>query len=63
MNLKQLFRRTPVRNVLDDQLYDARIKAIEARAAAEHYLALADMYDRRVQRLQDAIHNTNQEQA
>lgn len=63
MNLKNLFRRTPVRNVLDDQLYDARIKAIEERAAAEHYLALADMYDRRVQRLQDAIQNTNQEQA
>ena len=63
MNLKNLFRRTPVRNVLDDQLYDARIKALESRAAAEHYLALADMYDRRVQRLQDAIYNTNQEQA
>lgn len=63
MNLKNLFRRTPVRNVLDDQLYDARIKALESRAAAEHDLALADMYDRRVQRLQDAIHNTNQEQA
>lgn len=54
MNLKNLFRRTPVRNVLDDQLYDARIKALESRAAAEHYLALAD----KVQRLQDAIHNT-----
>ena len=63
MNLKQIFRRTPVRTVLDDQLYDARVKALETRAAAEHYLALADMYDRRVQRLQDAIHNTNQEQA
>lgn len=63
MKIKNLFCRTPVRNVLDDQLYDARIKAIESRAAAEHYLALADMYDRRVQRLQDAIHNTNQEQA
>ena len=63
MNLKNLFRRTPVRNVLDDQLYEARIKALEFRAAAEHYLALADMYDSQVQRLQDAIHNTNQEQA
>lgn len=59
MNLKKLFRRTPVRNVLDDQLYEARIKALESRAAAEYYIALADMYDRRVQRLQDA----NQEQA
>lgn len=31
MSLKTLFRSTPVRNVLDDQLYDTRIKAIEAK--------------------------------
>lgn len=59
---RQIFQRRPVSTVLDEQLYEARVKALETRAAAEHYMALADMYDRRVQRLEDTRINMSKEQ-
>ena len=49
--VSELFSRTPVDEIVRDQLYEAQCKLVEHEAAAEHHAALTEMYRRRVQRL------------
>lgn len=49
--VSELFGRTPVDDIVQDQLYEAQRKLVEHEAAAEHHAALTEMYRRRVQRL------------
>lgn len=49
--ISELFSRTPVELIVNEQLYDAERKLIEHEAAAEHHAALTEMYRRRIQRL------------
>lgn len=46
-----LFNPTKPEKVLTDQLYEARRLFLEHAASAEHHKALADMYEKRVERL------------
>lgn len=49
--VSELFSRTPVDEIVEEQLYEAQRKLVEHEAAAEHHAALTEMYRRRVQRL------------
>jgi hypothetical protein len=49
--LKTIFRRIKPQDVIENQLYEAEIAALEHEAAAEHHAALAQMYRDRVTRL------------
>jgi len=50
--LAEMFNRMPLAKLVEEQLYDAQRQLLDHAAAAEHHLALADMYQNRVQRLQ-----------
>lgn len=50
-----LFRRPTPQKYVTDQIADARLAALEHRAAAEHHAALANMYEHRVDRLQRVL--------
>lgn len=50
--LKHLFKKVPPSTVVDEQLHEAKIKALEHEAAAEYYSALAAMYRARIERLE-----------
>lgn len=45
------FRRITPATLTQQQLQEARLNALAHRAAAEHHLALAEMYEKRAQRL------------
>ncbi len=49
--VSELFSRTPVDDIVEEQLYEAQRKLIEHEAAAEHHASLTEMYRRRVHRL------------
>jgi hypothetical protein len=49
--LTDLFKRSPIEAMVDEQLYDAQRQLLAHEAAAEHHAALAEMYRRRTQRL------------
>ena len=51
MKLISLFHRTPIKVIVEEQLYDAKRKFIEHKAAAEHHDAIAEMYQQRIKRL------------
>lgn len=50
--LKSLFTKVQPSKVIEDQLHEARIQALEHEAAAEHHAALAKMYRDRIERLE-----------
>lgn len=50
-----LFRRPSHQKYVADQVAEARLAALEHRAAAEHHAALAEMYEHRVDRLQRVL--------
>lgn len=50
--VSELFKRMPIASLVDEQLYDTQRRLLEHEAAAEHHAALAEMYQRRLQRLQ-----------
>ena len=50
--LKNIFARIQPSKVIEDQLHDAKIQALQHEAASEHHAALALMYRSRVERLQ-----------
>ena len=49
------FKPQPVRDVLQDMIYEAERLALQHHAAGEHHLALANMYKTRVARLKAQI--------
>ena len=52
-SLFSLFTRPAASKITDEQLYDAQIKLAEHAAAAEHHAALAEMYRKRIARLNE----------
>jgi len=49
--LNQLFTRIQPAKIIENQLHEANIKALEYEASAEYYAALAKMYRDRIDRL------------
>lgn len=52
------FKKPTASQVREQQLADAERSAVEYRAAAEQYAAMAAMYEARVLRLRDEINNS-----
>lgn len=57
--LKTIFRRIRPQDVIETQIYEAEIAALEHAAAAEHHAALASMYRVRIERLKREKSHTN----
>lgn len=53
--LTELFKRSSIDTLIDEQLYDAQRQLLAHEAAAEHHSALAEMYRRRTQRLMGSL--------
>lgn len=49
-----IFFRVPVKKIVKEQLYEAERAFLEHQAAAEHHAALAEMYRKRAERLNDS---------
>lgn len=62
--IKQIFARIQPTKVIEDQLHDAKIQALQHEAAAEHHAALAQMYRKRIDRLnRDHVANVGTQQS
>lgn len=48
---EKFFTRTPVKQVVEEQKYEAEVLYVQHAAAAEHHAALAEMYRNRMERL------------
>lgn len=52
--IKQAMRRPALESVISDEIYQAKRDHLQARAAAEHYKAVANMLADRIARLNAA---------